>query len=340
MNQFKTIIYVSILIPNLLIAQNLILDGNNIPLDNTSTINIDPTTGDITATSQAGDLICSSSSTSSTAPVLSSLTAAPSSVVSGGNSTISWTLSGQATSCTKTGDWTGTFNGSDVTDGNHSSLVSGITANSTFSLQCSNSIGNSVLRSTSVTIATTTNCISQPPILNGNADTTIIAISPILPAGSYDGTYKDFQQVPSPIDWPSNFGDSISLRLDRNQYLSARFTTNSLSVKGRFQLATPGNTQGPSSSGTLVISECPGDFTTHLNQVKCQRLVGASGGLRWATDSSASASTYCKLEKNTVYYLNIVHSISPTNSVDPADNFSSSLCGTSFCGILATQVQE
>jgi hypothetical protein len=336
MNQFKKYFYLLFLLPTSLIAQNLILDGSTIPLDSSSSISIDPSTGDITATSQAGDLTCSSSST---APTLSAVTANPTSVISGGSSTISWTLSGQATSCTKSGDWSGTFTGSDVTDGSHSSVVNGITANSTYSLQCSNNIGSSALLSANVTLASSANCVNQPPILSGNEDLTIIA-NGTANSGTYDGTYKDFQQVASPVDWPGNWGDSISLSLTRNQYISASFITNSNNDLGRFQMATPGNTQGPASSTTLVISECPGDFTTHLNQAKCQKIVGPSGSLKWATDPNASASSYCKLEKNTFYYLNIVHSITPTDSIDPADNFSTSSCGASYCGILAVQVQE
>jgi hypothetical protein len=321
-----------LLISTNIFAQNLILDGRVIPLDNTSNIFIDPNTGDIVASSQDGELVCSSNRI---APVITNFIATPSSIVAGSDVTISWNLTGEATLCTKSGDWSGTFTGSDVTDGNHSKVVSNITNNSVYRLQCSNDTGSSSLVSATVNISTSANCISQPPILNGAEDLTIIANNSPN-AGEYDGTYKDFQNLPNPedgVDWPGNFGDSISLSLNRNMYISAQFTTNLLSERGRFQFSTPGNTQGPASAVTIAISECPGDFTTHLDQNVCLKSVGPSGSMKWATDASASGS-YCKLENNTTYYLNIVHSITA------ADNYSTSACDSTYCGILAVQVEE
>lgn len=316
--------------PILSISQDLILDGNNIPLDSNSTVTIDPVTGNVSVTSLAGDLTCSSSST---APVLSLLTANPTTVVSGGSSTISWTLSGQATSCTKSGDWTGTLTGADVTDGSHNEIVTNITTNSSFSLQCSNAVGNSAFLTANVSVTGSANCLAQPPILAGNEDTTIIG-NGTANSGSYDGTYKGFQNNGGTgPDWPGNYGDSISLSLTNSSYISASFTTNNLNERGRFQLATTGNTQGPPASGAISISECPGDFATHLGLARCQKLVGVAGSFKWATDPTADPNTYCILEKNTPYYFNFVHSITP-------ETYTPSTCGSTYCGILATQVEE
>ena len=272
-------------------------------------------------------------SQNTTPPNLSQLTANPTSVLSGGSSTISWTLSGQATSCTKTGDWSGTFVGSDVTDGTHSAVVSNIVTSSTYRLQCSNSTGSSALLSTGVTVTSSANCTSQPPILNGAEDTTILANN-TPNAGTYDGTFQGFQNNGGATgDWPGSWGESISLSLTTGRYISASFTTNNLNQSGRFQFSTPGNLQGPASAGAIAISECPGDFATHLNLPKCQKLVGPSGSFKWSTDPSADPNSYCKLEKNTPYYLNIVHSITP-------EAYTTSACTSSYCGILAVQVEE
>lgn len=327
----KQLITVLLALPLIINAQNLILDGNSIQMDPNSTVSIDSITGDITITSQTGDLTCSSNSI---APILSNLNSSPTSVLSGGTSTISWTLSGAASSCVKTGDWSGTFTGADVTDGTHTFDVTNITTNSTYGLQCSNNIGSSSLLTTTVTISSSANCVGQPPLSTLAEDVTIIAHN-FSPPTLYDGTYKDFQQVPNPIDWPGNFGDSISLSLTKNEYLSASFITNNDNDQATFQFATPGNTQGPASAGTIVISECPGDFTTHINQVRCLKEVGPSGSFKWATDPAAD-STYCKLEKNTLYYLNIVHSLTEENGY-----VTSSCTGAeSYCGILAVQVKN
>jgi hypothetical protein len=180
---------------------------------------------------------------------------------------------------------------------------------------------------------TPANCTNFPPILNGAVDTSILANNSPEP-GVYDGTYAGFQNNGGATgDWPGVYGDSISLSLSKDQYIAASFTTNSIHENGKFQLATPGNTQGPSSTGTISISTCPGDYTSHLDQASCLKSVGPSGSFRWSTDPSAS-SIYCKLESNTAYYFNIVHSISA------ATNYSVSSCGSSYCGILATQVSD
>ena len=94
-------------------------------------------------------------------------------------------------------------------------------------------------------------------------------------------------------------------------------------------MIVPGNGQGPAPSAVSIsISECPGDFTTHLNQDRCRVLGGGSPTLRWSQDPNTPSTTHCLLEQNTRYYLNIVHS----NSF--ATDFSESSCGFVFCGII------
>ncbi len=334
------------------VSEDLIVTYNggvlNIPLKPNTNVEVLVANGDVTAETDDTALelctklfnasLCSGTGGGS-APTINSFTANPTSVTSGGSSTLTWNLSNNADTCTKSGSWSGTLSGSNVTDGSHNETVTNITSNSTYRLECTNTNGTSALLSASVTIVTSANCTSQPPILSGNEDLTILANN-TPNAGVYDGTFKDFQNVTPGVDWPGNFGDSISLSLTKNKYIAASFITNGLAQNGRFQLSTPGNLQGPSSSTTIVISECPGDFTTHLSQAKCRRIVGPSGSFKWSTDATSSSAVYCKLDNNTQYFLNIVHSTGPTNST-PENNFSVTACtGSTHCGILATMIQE
>jgi hypothetical protein len=243
-----------------------------------------------------------------------------------------------ASNCTATNtsnhlDWQGEIVSS---NGEYIKTISnGVSEDTSFALTCYNNI---LLKDETkvvlVYVEGGADCSSLPPILGGAEDITIIANNSPNP-GVYDGTYIGLQNLINPNladDWPSNFGDSISLSLTRNQYIAASFTTNNLSQRGRFQLATPGNLQGPPSATTISISTCPGDFAEHLSQSSCLKSVGPSGSIKWATDQSATSS-YCKLNSNTDYYINIVHSVS-------APFYSVSACNSAYCGILAVQVEE
>jgi hypothetical protein len=82
---------------------------------------------------------------------------------------------------------------------------------------------------------------------------------------------------------------------------------------------------------TITISECPGDFNVHLNQARCKSSGTATGPLYWSDMSDANPQLYCKIERNKIYYLNIVHS-------NDSPDYQSSGCvlypNINFCGIL------
>ena len=180
------------------------------------------------------------------------------------------------------------------------------------------------------------NCpVEQPPILFGNEDSSIIA-NGSSNASFYDGNFQSLQgnNVNSP--WPGYFGDVISLSLTRNKYISAFFNSGNTNYSARIQLSISTYNQGEGAERTtLAISECPGDFNTHLNQSNCLVIGGSTSGLRWATDPNADASKYCILESNKDYYLNIVHSDNSENN-----SFNTSDCQSSYCGIIAVQIKE
>jgi len=260
--------------------------------------------------------------TGGTAPSITSLTANPSSVNSGESSTILWDLSNDVSSCIKSGDWSGAITGSDVSNGIHASIVANITTNKTFNLQCSNANGITSLYTANVIIAPS-GC--SAPILGENKDLTIVA-NGTPSAGAFDGSFSNLSGTNDP--WPA-FGNTQGLSLTKDQYISASFITGTLNLSGRLSFANPGNNQGfPSNTTTVVINECPGDF--NINQPTCKStFVGNNGSLGWSTDPIANPSQFCILNKNTEYYLNIVHS---DNS--EGDNFATSDCSQSYCGII------
>jgi hypothetical protein len=177
-----------------------------------------------------------------------------------------------------------------------------------------------------------TTCANQLPILNGAEDRTIIANNSQFPL-EYDGTFKDFQHTINTPDWPGITSDTVSLSLTSNKYIAAKFTTNNLSQTYRFQFGGPGNIEGGPTNGQVVtISECPGDFTTHLNQSTCKI---SSSRMRWSTDLNADPNIYCKLQKTHTYYFNIVHSNNSEN-----DNYSTTDCPFNHCGVLGSQSPE
>jgi len=263
-------------------------------------------------------------------PAISSLTANPAAVNIGESSTILWNLSNDVSSCIKSGDWSGAITGPDVSNGIHASIIANITTDKTFNLQCSNANGITSLQST--TVSAIDPCSSSPPILGGNEDRTVLG-NATANSDPYDGNYSKLQGELVTRPWPGIFGETYSLSLTKDQYLSAAFNSGSLTQSGGIQFTLTTSLQGlPPNTQTVVISECPGDFNTHLNQPECI----SNSNLRWSTDPTANDfgafPKSCILEKNKAYYLNIVHS---DNS--EGDNFATSDCSSTYCGILFQQ---
>lgn len=334
----KKLILLNILIFSTIVSAQttLRLDGQNITLDPSSTVTIDPLTGNITATSSNGNLTCAEVGD----PPTLTLTANPTVVDEGGNATLTWTVGGNATSCAKSGNWSGTFTGSQVTNGPHSQVVSNLTANRSYTLVCSNSFGSSPSRTTSVTVnGGNPNCSTQPPILSGAADTTVRLIpgatgsqvgTPFNPA-TFNGLYDN---IAPGSGWPGVFGTQSFLNLTANRYVTMEFTTDNTDKIAKLVFITPGHGQGPPSTATSVsISECPGDFDTHLNQAKCLSIGGAVPNLRWSQNPTTNGLTHCKLDKNTTYFLNIVHSNNMPGHA-PTD------CTSTNCGIIFSHTNE
>ena len=228
-----------------------------------------------------------------------------------------------------------------MTNGTHTETVTNITNSSNYNLVCTNNFGSSPQRTVSVTVnGANPNCSSQPPILNGAEDFTIRLIpgatggsngSPSNPA-TYSG---DYDEIAAGSGWPGGVGSQSFATLTRNQYIAMRFTTDETNAISRLQMTPPGNGQGPGSQATTIsISECPGDFTTHLNQSRCLAIGGGTPNIRWSQDPTTSSTFHCLLDNNKTYYFNIVHS----NDVN--NNYSLSGCQSNFCGIIFGQADE
>ncbi len=312
------------------LTQNLILDGQTIPLNQSTPMSIDSATGDIRITSLNGALSCQEVGDEPTV----SLVASPTVVNSGGTTRLTWNVGNNATSCTRTGDWSGEITGGLVSNGSHFLDIANITSNSSFGISCTNNFGTSPIATANVNIAGNPACTNRPPILNGNEDRTIRLIpgapfnGPGVPQNpaSYNGLYTEI--VNGGGDWPGETGGQSFATLTSGQYIAMQFTTSNVNEEGKINMVAPSNGQGPGSGGiTMSLSECPGDFS--MTNV-CRTVGGGSPSLRWSLDPNENPNLICKLEKNTTYYFNIVHSNSTGN------NFSTTSCNSTegYCGII------
>ena len=107
-------------------------------------------------------------------PPTVTLSASPTSIISGNSTTLTWNISGNATSCTVSnsgtptitqGSWDGTLSApDDIANGLHTrsiTMTSTSSANKTFNISCSNTGGSSLTASTTVTVNPPPNCTSS-----------------------------------------------------------------------------------------------------------------------------------------------------------------------------------
>jgi len=286
------------------------------------------------------------------------LSATPNLIDAGNSSTLAWSITNTPTSCTKSGDWpdNGSMPSQDITNGNnHSQVISNITSNSTYTISCSNSAGTTSQSSSTATVTingswTAVGANPDPwnggsactgaraPILSSNEDRQILAQGSTTPPLTYNGTFNQFQGVPpnnAPSNWvgtpfPGIDAENVYLNLKRGKYIAAIFNSGNQNRNAKFAFETPPSFSGPIPSAlTITISKCPGDFSDEplVGQTRC-KAVGTAASLYWS-DISAQNGFYCKLEKNTDYFLNIVHANNPPL-------YNNSGCATSSCGILTT----
>ncbi|WP_395374395.1 hypothetical protein [Marinicella sp. W31] len=245
-------------------------------------------------------------------PLTLSMSASPTSVIAGGQATISWTLGNVASgaTCTASGAWSGS---KAAQTGNNTEVVNSITPPATFTLSCQNPGTNAVVRQVTVNSQGSAQCSSQPPIA---------LVEQTAPNTFQDGTNN--------IPWGEATGVTVRYGLSKFKYSALDFVSPSgnLTKKVFFENGRPAD--GGPANYTVAISECPGDFSVHLNQNFC-KVSGSTPTLRWTTDPAVSSR--CTLEKNKQYYLNIVHSL------DEANGYTNSICpDAAECGVLFSEL--
>ncbi len=206
-------------------------------------------------------------------------------------------------------------------------------------IQCSNGSVSSTVDATS-TLSLVVNKVIPP------SPTSCEGREPIkgwtrLTTGSLSCLYGDFSADCtswSPRLWPQPFVETTTLtrkiltnRSDQRQYVAIGFSTAGLSPKedGKFNFTSAG---GEISQQPIIvtISKCPGDFNP--SQPSGCYFNKPLFNFKWR-GSESTASTDCVLESDTTYYLNILSSNSPQDTL-PADIEPIEKCDSSFCGIL------
>lgn len=267
------------------------------------------------------------------------ISASPITVTSGDSSTVTWSFTNAPTTCSFTGDWPGGV-GSNVLPANFpasSFVLSNITTAKTLTVVCDNAAsGNSGVKSVTINVSggSTTSWGSCPApqeaILNTDEDRTIFA-NGTSSGGTTNGTVLQFYGSSTSPTLPISaiMNATFGLSLTRNKYIAGQFNVGNETLQAKFAFTLPGGTQGtPGGFFTATISECPGEFSVHNNQATC-KMTGINSSLFWSTNPSSNPSTYCMLDKNKTYYLNMVHADEGTN------NYGTSSCTSTYCGILA-----
>ena len=232
-------------------------------------LNLNPTPTDISDKSGKGHHPSWASSarpalwSNSTAPTVT-LSASPTSVASGGSSTLSWS-STNATSCTASGAWSG----SKATSG--SASTGSLTASKEYTLSCTGSSGTT---SQKVTVTVT----SSTP-----APTVSIAASPtsVTSGGS------------STLTWSSTNASSCSASgsWSGGKPTSGSASTGSLTANSTFTLSCigAGGSASKSASVTVTASVTPAPTIT-LTANPTSVSSGGSSTLSWSTSYASSCS--------------------------------------------------
>ncbi|WP_395373865.1 hypothetical protein [Marinicella sp. W31] len=192
---------------------------------------------------------------------------------------------------------------------NTSKSVNGITQDTTFTMNCQRP-NVATVYSESVTVKVKGPCSALPPInISRQPNPDEFFDLTMLPFGSATGVTARFS-------------------LFKNNYSSLRFTApvQALTKKIFFENGRPDD--GGPAPYTVVISQCPGDFTDSLGS-SC-KVSGPTPTLRWTSDVNNTSNFRCKLEPGEDYYINIVHSLNEGSGYEVTDCNSTARCGVLF----------
>jgi hypothetical protein len=254
---------------------------------------------------------------SGSAPTLT-LSASPNSIVESGDTTLTWTVGNDATSCTASNGWTGN---KAFSNGPHNQTLS-ISSTTTYALSCSNQFGTT---NRQVTVTVTTDpvdpsCagISMPPLLSQSpVQMTYTAANGGQPFGTSTGT-------------------NLIVDFNINQYLElSGFSTSEVNFYRKLQFYPTPSSSNATHVNVVSVSECPGDFT---ESATCLATVAGSGysQMKITTNPNETGSDYCKIERNKSYYLNIIHDQYPFDTVQGRCAFTSNVT----CAIFLNELSD
>lgn len=278
-------------------------DSTEIVLQDGTTVQVDPISGNLTAT-PFDPTICSSGASCDDVQVdVTQFSASPPSVTQGANVSLQWNSRG-AWECEGSGLPGTTWNGAGKLPSGGQSVNTAALAPDTYSAQilCSNgpvsdqqSVALTVVEGEPPTDCQLEGRVPPPGITQ---DTNILYNIFNQPLGGDARTWDDI--------FGGLFPDSGSVfwNSNRDTYISLEFTTAGVGVgtDGRFEINNP---QGSFDFGLSLVtfSQCPGDFTDQVDP-DCKKQIN-NGGINWTVGVNPFQD--CELEPNSTYYLNVLH---------------------------------
>lgn len=277
------------------VGANVIIDNQLIPTEDIVNIQIVPGSNTLIINTTDPYVIMRADSgpvTPTNDVVINRFTAAPSTFVEGGSTTIAWETQ-NANSCTPTGGtaaWRSTSISLDG-NGNGSTSIQIAAPNPyTFGLTCTGVNGQSPPRQVIVNVIA-----ESTPQTPANCD------AASLPGGII-------------VDWSTLWGGAfpgpgghteIVTGIPQRSYKAFKFNTGNATGQGSVVPVVLSNTTG---AWKVSFSECPGDFVTVAPD--CRPMVSSGGGIAWSTEDKPRK---CHLEQNKDYYFNVTY----TDGVSP-----------------------
>lgn len=265
-------------------AQTVSLD--NVPAFNLSTsstnsaVSIDPSTGNVTVRSAAGNLTSCTASTPNP-PTITSFSSNLATVTPGSTFRLSWS-STNTTSCSpdlgSPTIWASL--GTLATNGFQDLTAPGTAQTITFRLTCTNG-SQSVNQTTSVTVSSGSGGNCTPP------------------AGQTVNSSTTWNGVFSPLPWPS-FNAVRRLCVSNGQIQALEFNASSSGTQFG-TISTSGFPGDGDGLGRISISTSPGCFDGNVLPATCLGPTVTYPGVSWTNGSSAFA---CDLTPGQRYYLN------------------------------------
>lgn len=277
-----------------------------IPPEHIQSISIDPVTSVVSITTSVAYTVqlAEDPCTVDCGEVAPTITAfnVSSPVTVGGSTTVSWSSTDNATSCTTSGNYA-SWNNLNLASTNSSgiSIPMSLVGTFTFGLTCN----NGTLASTTINRTVVVNDVVEPPPPRSTTCDNYVA--------PLSGTTVAWNSVFNE-SFPGPGYDDDNVSISRFGYLALEFDTANFIDTGSLA-----SIESTATSGSRLgsISQCPGDFDV---ATECKYRWGTSGAIIWSTDNYRGA---CQLEPDTTYYFNITF----TDGSDP----SSTGCGDSRC---------